>query len=395
MQQLLGWLLFIASIAGHTEWWVMIVNRSHALNIRATRLRKFRMLHDLAVLSYPIFLLWLTGTGPTSLLFGGSFSQQSSFLQALLVATMAGCVPLLLGMYRWHWVRHPQFKHSNSTTRHDVLSHASTEDERIAVRGPRRHLSQLWPWNEIYHLEVNTKFVRVNHAAGNGKAGRAPLRLAHLSDLHFIGCPGPSYYRFLVNQIKELQPDVILFTGDLIDEMELLPEAIELLRPLLSVAPCYFILGNHDWKYEHEQIRTQFAASGWRCVTGRSEILRVGDYQILLAGSEQPWIGPDPPVVRDAGCDLRILLSHSPDQYPLAKRFGYDLMLSGHTHGGQVVLPVFGPIYSPSLFGVSYVSGLFQMGPLTMHVSRGIGAKDPMRWRCSPELTCLEVTCGN
>ena len=395
MQHLIGWLLLIASIAGHTEWWVVIVNRSHALRIRSTSLRKFRTLHDLAVLSYPVILLWLTGTGPKSLWRGGRFSEQSSFLQWLLIVTITGCIPLILGMVRWHWIRHPQFKHSNSTTRHDVLGQASTEEERTAVRGPRRHVSQLWPWNEIFHLEVNTKAIRVNSSTGNGKTAKAPLRLAHISDLHFIGCPGLGYYQFLVNQITELQPDLILFTGDLIDEMELLPEAIDILRPLLSVAPCYFILGNHDWKYEHEQIRSQFAASGWRCVTGRSEILRVGEYQILLAGSEQPWIGPAPPVVRDAGCDLRVLLSHSPDQHLLAKRFGYDLMLSGHTHGGQVVLPLFGPIYSPSLFGVSYVSGLFRRGKLTMHVSRGVGAKDPMRWRCCPELTCLEVTCGN
>ena len=104
-------------------------------------------------------------------------------------------------------------------------------------------------------------------------------------------------------------------------------------------------------------------------------------------------MGDSPPVVRDAGCDLRILLSHSPDQYRYAQRCGYDLMLSGHTHGGQVVLPLIGPVYSPSIYGVSFVSGLFQLGELTLHVSRGIGAKDPMRWRCSPELTCLEVHC--
>ncbi|MFO0999426.1 MAG: metallophosphoesterase [Planctomycetaceae bacterium] len=393
MQQLIGWLLLIASIAGHAEWWVMVVNRSHALRIQATRLRKFRTLHDLAVLLYPFVLLWLTGTGPSSLVRGGSFSEQSSFVQRLLVFTIAGCIPLLLGVMRWQWIRRPQFDRKNNSVRHDVLRIAASEEERAEVRGPRRHRSQRWPWNEIYHLEVNTKAISLNQSLREGRTKRTPLRLVHISDLHFIGCPGPRYYRFLVSQIKELRPDIVLFTGDLIDKMYLIPEAIDILSPLLSLAPCYFILGNHDWRYDHEQIRSQFSASGWRCVTGRSEILRVGEYQVLLAGSEQPWIGPDPPVVRDAGCDIRILLSHSPDQYPLAKRFGYDLMLSGHTHGGQVVLPVFGPVYAPSFFGVSYASGLFQLGQLTMHVSRGIGAKDPMRWRCSPELTCLEVTC--
>ena len=230
MQQLIGWLLLIASIAGHTEWWVMVVNRSHALRISSTRLRKFRTLHDVAVLFFPVVLLWLTGTGPKSLLFGGRFSEQSVLLQRLLVVTIAGCVPLLLGMYRWHWIRRPQFKYNHSATRHNVLRHASTEDERASIRGPRRHPSQLWPLNEIFHLEVNTKAVRVIQTVRSGKATRKPFRLAHLSDLHFIGCPGPGYYRFLVNRVIDLQPDLILFTGDLIDEMALLPEAIDILR---------------------------------------------------------------------------------------------------------------------------------------------------------------------
>ena len=58
-----------------------------------------------------------------------------------------------------------------------------------------------------------------------------------------------------------------------------------------------------------------------------------------------------------------------------------------------VVLPVIGPVYAPSIYGVSFVSGLFRMGPLTMHVTRGIGGKEPLRWNCCPELTCLEVSC--
>ena len=104
-------------------------------------------------------------------------------------------------------------------------------------------------------------------------------------------------------------------------------------------------------------------------------------------------MGTAPPVIGVSRCDLSVLISHSPDQHSFAGRFGYDLMVAGHTHGGQVVLPLIGPVYSPSLFGVSFVSGLFRMGTLTVHVTRGIGAKDPLRWNCCPELTCLEVYC--
>ena len=90
---------------------------------------------------------------------------------------------------------------------------------------------------------------------------------------------------------------------------------------------------------------------------------------------------------------MRILLSHSPDQFRFAQKGGYNVMLSGHTHGGQVVLPIIGPVYAPSIYGVSFAAGLFRLNKLTLHVSRGIGAKDPLRWRCRPELTCLEIFC--
>jgi len=390
MQQLTGWLLAFLSVAGHTEWWVVVVNRSHALPFRSTSLRKFRSLHDIALLGYPFFLIWLLGFSPESLLSGASFSQQSTAVKWLMIGTISGCVPLLMGMIRWHWFRRAEFHHADQRELHDVIQTAANDSHREGIKGPRRHPSQLWPWNEIFHLEINTKSVHLPTRSKPGHASRS-LRIVHLSDLHFIGCPGEDFYRFMVSKAASLQPDMFVFTGDLIDEMDLLDVAVETLRPLTDVAPCYFILGNHDWKFEYETIRAALSASGWRCVTGSCDIIQVGDHQVLLAGSERPWMGDSPPAVRDAGCDVRILLSHSPDQYRFAQRSGYDLMLSGHTHGGQVVLPLIGPVYSPSIYGVKFVSGLFRLGELTMHVSRGIGAKDPMRWRCTPELTCLEV----
>jgi predicted MPP superfamily phosphohydrolase len=393
MQQLTGWLLALLSVAGHTEWWVVTVNRSHALPIRSEMLRKFRSLHDIAVLGYPFFLLWLLGFENSSLLTGGRFSDQTAAVQGLLIVTICGCIPLVLGIIRWHWIRGRQFHQADQKQHHDVVKTAADSDGISHVKGPRRHVSQLWPWNQIYHLEVNQKTIRLLSPEKQSVDGGRPLRIVHFSDLHFIGCPGNGYYEFMVSQAVALKPDVFVFTGDLIDKMELLDTAVSTLRPLTDVAPCYFILGNHDWKYQYETIRAAVSASGWKCVTGSHEIVTVAGRKVLLAGSERPWMGDVPPAVRDAGCDLRILLSHSPDQYLFAQRSGYDVMLSGHTHGGQVVLPLIGPVYSPSIFGVSYVSGLFQLGDLTMHVSRGIGGKDPMRWRCSPELTCLEIHC--
>ncbi|MFN9041758.1 MAG: metallophosphoesterase, partial [Planctomyces sp.] len=148
---------------------------------------------------------------------------------------------------------------------------------------------------------------------------------------------------------------------------------------------------NHDWRYDFEEVRRRLQASGWRSVAGSVELFQLKDRHIAIGGSERPWMGAEPVLVANSLCDLTILLSHSPDQLPAAQRLGYDLLLAGHTHGGQVVLPVVGPVFSPSRYGVALASGLFQGAPTTVHVSRGIGAKDPIRWNCTPELTVLEV----
>jgi predicted MPP superfamily phosphohydrolase len=91
---------------------------------------------------------------------------------------------------------------------------------------------------------------------------------------------------------------------------------------------------------------------------------------------------------------FRLLLSHTPDNLPRAKREGVDLMLSGHVHGGQVVLPIFGPVYAPSRYGVKYASGVFHEPPTVLHVSRGLSGRHPLRFRCRPEVTRLVLRRG-
>jgi hypothetical protein len=110
---------------------------------------------------------------------------------------------------------------------------------------------------------------------------------------------------------------------------------------------------------------------------------------LAIGGSELPWMGRHPDFATAPPGAFRLLLSHTPDNLPWAVREGVDLMLSGHNHGGQVVLPLLGPVYSPSVYGCRYASGLFWQSPTLLHVSRGISGRHPFRWRCKPELTRL------
>jgi predicted MPP superfamily phosphohydrolase len=110
--------------------------------------------------------------------------------------------------------------------------------------------------------------------------------------------------------------------------------------------------------------------------------------RLVLGGTEVPWMGthPDFSSAPDA---FRLLLSHTPDHLEWARQQQADLMLSGHNHGGQVVLPVIGPVYSPSRFGVQYAAGAFWSEPTLLYVSRGVSGRHPLRWNCRPEVTKL------
>jgi hypothetical protein len=112
-----------------------------------------------------------------------------------------------------------------------------------------------------------------------------------------------------------------------------------------------------------------------------------------LAGNELPWLVPAadmsncPP--RNGDGPLRIVLAHSPDQLDWAQAQDADLLLAGHTHGGQIRLPLIGPILSPTREGVKYASGVFYAPPTIMHVTRGVSGLLPLRLKCPPEMVYL------
>jgi hypothetical protein len=177
----------------------------------------------------------------------------------------------------------------------------------------------------------------------------------------------------------------------LIDEIDYLAWMPSTLAKLSAPLGVYFLLGNHDLFTGHApRIRQELIQAGLIDVGGRWSRLEIHGAEVIVAGNELPWFGPAAdmeacPLRRD-GNQLRILLSHSPDQFNWARRRDFDLMLAGHTHGGQIRPPVLGPIVCPSWYGVKYASGTFYARPTVMHVSRGISSEKPLRFNCRPEL---------
>lgn len=225
------------------------------------------------------------------------------------------------------------------------------------------------------------------------------LTVVHISDLHY----GFGQFRSedslaqITRLISSLDPDLIVFTGDLLDRSadpaitDTLP--LEGLKAPLGV---YAVLGNHDHYFGKEKIVCFLADSGVEVLVNRSVRVEKGGRHFWLIGLDDPLTG-DPNLARAMAPippgDCKILLVHAPDFAPRAARGGIQLQLSGHSHGGQIRLPGVGALYCPPL-GREYPLGLHQVpGSRTLvYTNRGLGTTVlPLRLFCPPEVTLLTL----
>ena len=248
------------------------------------------------------------------------------------------------------------------------------------------------PGNQILTIHAHHKVLRM----ANLPRALDGLRIAQVTDLHMTGQLTRPFFDVAIDCTNQWQPDVVMITGDLVDDPACVAWLPDTLGRLQSRFGIYAILGNHDQRLvDVPRLRQSLTDSGIEDLGGRCEIRAIRDMPVLLAGNECPWfppapLPPAPPIerARQQPRPFSILLSHSPDQFPWARRHGFDLMLAGHTHGGQIRFPIIGPIICPSRFGVWYASGLFERPPTLMHVSRGLSGVHPLRFRCPPNSRC-------
>jgi len=250
--------------------------------------------------------------------------------------------------------------------------------------GKRRLFTRL-PLNETLQVELNRKTLALPRLPPEWDG----LTILHLSDLHFCGTPSQGFFARALDLCAEWQPDVVALTGDYVDSLAHHAWVAPLLGRLQARAVKLAILGNHDQWYEPEQLRAQLHDLGYHTPRNAWETVLVRGRPMTVIGHEGPWVRPEPDLSSCPPDVFRLCLSHTPDNLPWAKRHGIDLMLSGHVHGGQICLPVIGSLVVPSRYGRRYDSGVFAEGPTVLHVSRGLGSKDPLRFFCPPEATLL------
>lgn len=245
-------------------------------------------------------------------------------------------------------------------------------------------------------LDVTHRQARLEQPIG-GK----PLRILHLSDLHAsVFVPLSMIHRAITAGLAQ-KPDLICVTGDFITTRQDFDARgyAYALRRLSEAAPTFAVLGNHDgggWTRQH------FGYPDHRLV---ERILEDAEIELLhnrsarfrditLVGVGDLWSNEVEPHRAFANVDTEtptVLLAHNPDTKDVLRRRPWDLMLSGHTHGGQVVIPFEGVRYAP-VRDKRYVAGLKPWGSRLVHVTRGVGNVGGVRFRCRPEASLLIVS---
>ena len=257
-------------------------------------------------------------------------------------------------------------------------------------------LLSLIPGNQILQIEVTEKTVLVPRLpkALDG------LTIAHLSDLHFCRHLTRDFFDLVVARTGELEPDLIAVTGDIIDDRQCVPWISDCLGKLSSRYGTFCVFGNHELRIGDTELLVRTVQdAGLNYVGRRWQEVKIHGQSIVVAGNELPWLKPAPdlsdcPRASDKGRPFRMLLSHSPDQLSWARRGDFDLMLAGHTHGGQIRLPIIGALVGESRYGVKYCGSLYFDRPTLLHVSRGLSGCQNLRFNCRPELAKLVLRCG-
>ena len=246
-----------------------------------------------------------------------------------------------------------------------------------------------------------------------------PIRVLHISDLHLL----PSHRRKIdwVSGLADLRPDLVVNTGDTLSGKDSVPSAVRAFGRLLEL-PGAFVFGNNDYyaptpKSPHryfvksrklpttaplpwQDLRAAQAERGWLDLSNRRAIAEIRGQRIVLAGVDDPHLRKDryEKIAGPADPDavVRIGVAHSPEPRVLDAfaEDGYDLVLAGHTHGGQVRLPGIGALVTNCGVDRSRARGLSRWGAhMMLHVSAGLGSSPymPVRFCCRPEATLLTL----
>ena len=244
-------------------------------------------------------------------------------------------------------------------------------------------------WYEPRALEITRRRIPLR-----GR-NRPPVRLVQISDLHLSEFN--DYFTAVAARVSTLAPDLVVLTGDYLEEERNIRGVLEFLKQLRARHGIFAVQGN--WEYwsrlEGENLRRHFAGAGVRLLINEAHEVEIGSHPLTILGLDYPSSTDHLLQLQQQHDPERtnLLLSHVPAFAHEQLGAGIDLILSGHTHGGQVRLPAIPPFYLPRYSG-RFVAGLYHVSQhrIPLYVSRGIGTSLlPVRFLCRPEMTLFEI----
>jgi uncharacterized protein len=380
-----GCLIVFAVLVGHVGLHLAIYNRLNSTGLPRRRIKQIEKFFFVAMLVIPPIAYFQYSDTINSVVHG---TWQTSAIPVVLFGYSVVClgawivfgIPWLLWrpIFRLEWVNAPR-----TITYHNVKLKTGVALARTKLC----ELESRIPCNQIFDLSVE----RIQLPVAGLPDELVGYRIAHLSDIHLTGHIDPEYMAFVIKQANLWKPDMFAMTGDIIDKHPCVAWLNDMFNKASAPDGCYYILGNHDTRImDPDETRAELNRAGWIDLGATAVTHRIRGLDVEIIGNEYPWF-PRPEIKREAHGAFRLLLSHSPDQLAWARRHGVQLMLAGHTHGGQGRLPLVGPLMSPSYHGSRYASGDFYKPPTTLHVTRGLSGVHLLRLWCPPELSLIEL----
>jgi predicted MPP superfamily phosphohydrolase len=249
---------------------------------------------------------------------------------------------------------------------------------------------------------IEAKWLRTTFKQISGLGLERPLRVLHLSDFHASWCVSWEHIHEAVRTGMEQKPDVVVLTGDYVstrdDDISGYADA---LAPLRGHPHCYACFGNHDGKYlpEHgraRQIEKEMGKAGVRFLVNQRVDEEVNGQMLRIAGLGDIWRNEAKPweCLLPAGSDgpPTLLLSHNPDSKVDAEDYAWDVMFSGHTHGGQVKVPIIDWAPLLPVEDRSMVEGIYDWKGRKIHITRGVGCLHGIRLFCPPEISIVDLS---
>ncbi len=256
-----------------------------------------------------------------------------------------------------------------------------------------------------YACTVEPRWLAIDRRQINLSPPGAPVRILHLSDLH---ASREVPLRFIDKACRAgvaLKPDAICVTGDFITRRDEIPkEYPDVLRQLSAAAPTFASLGNHDggaWTARSgglatsAEIRKVLRDANITLLRNTVAEIELKGRSIQFVGLGDLWSGECIEDLTFAALATRpavprVVLSHNPDTKERLKRYSWDLLLSGHTHGGQIGLPFFRSYFAP-VVDKRYIEDLHRWEGRWLHISRGVGNLHGVRFNCRPQISLLTL----